>query len=87
MSISVNHEVRRNFDYFQSVLSEWLSNHEGRFALIREQRLIEFFDNPGEAALTGADRYDDGCYSIQRVTDRPVDLGFLSYGSGDRPAS
>jgi hypothetical protein len=32
----------------------------------------------------GHNRFGDGNFSVQRVTDRPLDLGFLSYASGDR---
>lgn len=77
-------ELKRNFEYFQSVVQKWVSTDAGRFALIRSQQLVGFYDTPGDAAQAGAKRFDDGQFSVQRVTDRPVDLGFLSYGSGDR---
>lgn len=80
-------EVRKNFDFFQSVVGEWMPKHAGKFALLHNGGLVDFFDQPGDAVCIAQSRFEVGNFSIQRVTDRPVDLGFLSYASGDRTAS
>lgn len=71
----LSREVDRNYDYFQRHISSYLPQESGRFALIRHQEVIGFFDDPGEAAREGAKRFNDGIFSIQEVTDAPIDLG------------
>ncbi|MBC7987239.1 MAG: hypothetical protein H7X93_11325 [Sphingomonadaceae bacterium] len=71
-------EVDQNFDYFQRNLTQFLRPHLGRFALLRQRHVVGFFDKPGEANAAGARQFSDGLYSIQQVTDEPVDLGLYS---------
>lgn len=85
MAHAIERETKRNFDFFVSQADSWVASHAGKFALLRRGGLVEFFDKPNEAAQCALDRFPDGEFSIQRVINRPVDLGFLSYGSGDRP--
>lgn len=79
---ALTQEVERNFDFFQRNLGHFLRDHAGKFALLRHRAVIDFFDKPGEANLVGADRFSDGLYSIQQVTDEPVDLGLYSNAAG-----
>lgn len=87
MSALSESAIRKNFDYFQGVVMNWMPNHAGQFALLRDGGLVDFFDAPSEAIKLAVEKFEDGQFSIQRVIDRPVDLGFLSYASGDRAAS
>jgi hypothetical protein len=80
-------EIHKNFEYFQKVVDDWLPIHAGQFALLRDGELVDFFDQPGAAIGMAVENFEDGKYSVQRVVNRPVDLGFLSYASGDRAAS
>jgi len=76
--------IRQNFDYFQSIVSGLMDRHAGKYALLRRASLVEVFARPIEALEAGYDRFADGVFSVQKVTDRPFDLGFMSYGSGER---
>lgn len=75
---ALSREVERNFDFFQRNLGTFLQDYAGKFALLRHSAVVDFFDKPGEANLVGAGKFDDGIYSIQQVTDEPVDLGLYS---------
>jgi hypothetical protein len=55
-----------------------LAKHRGQFALMRHGEIIGFFDRPGAANVAAHEKYPDGLYSIQEVTDEPIDLGFWS---------
>ena len=74
-------EVDRNYDFFQRNLARYVGEHRGQYALVRNRRVIEFFDDPGEAAREGSSRFPDQIFSIQEVTDAPIDLGLYSYAS------
>jgi hypothetical protein len=72
-------EVDQNYDAFQRLLGAWLPEHRGQYALMRSRQLVEFFDFPGDAFRAGTNRFEDGLFSIQEVTDEPIDLGLWSH--------
>ncbi|RJF93703.1 hypothetical protein [Sphingomonas cavernae] len=72
-------EVDANYDFFQRHLASILRNHRHQYVLIRNQRLIDYFDDVGDAYRAGLKRFADGIFSIQEVTDEPVDLGIFSH--------
>lgn len=78
--------IRQNFHYFQSIVSDLMDKYAGQYALLHERSLVGVFPRPIEAVEAGYANFTDGLFSVQKVTDRPLDLGFMSYGSGDRPA-
>ncbi len=72
-------EVDRNYDAFVRQLASILPKHRDQFALMRDGAIIDFFDRPGEANRAGVEMFKDQIYSIQEVTDEPIDLGFWSH--------
>jgi hypothetical protein len=72
-------EVDRNYDAFVRNLALYLASHRGEFALMKDTRVIGFFSKPGDAYREGSKQFDDGIFSIQEVTDEPIDLGFFSH--------
>lgn len=72
-------EVDRNFEFFQKKLPELLKEHRGKYALIRDQQIISFYDTAQDAQTSGEQQYSDGLFSIQRVTEDVGDLGFYSH--------
>jgi hypothetical protein len=72
-------EVDRNYDAFVRVLGSILSEHRDEFALMRDAQIVGFFQKPGDANRAGMDCFPDAIFSIQEVTDEPIDLGFWSH--------
>ena len=72
-------EVDANYDAFQRVLGDILAQHRNQYALMRDQIIVDFFPLPGDAYRTGIARFPDQRFSIQEVTDEPIDLGFFSH--------
>lgn len=72
-------QVDHNYDAFMRMLAQLLSDHRDQYALMRDGEVVGFFARPGEAHSAGVTRYDDGLFSIQEVTDEPIDLGFWSH--------
>lgn len=79
MTHSLTAEIDANYDFFQRHLSEFIFTHTGQYALLRNKAVIEFFDRPGEAFRYGKQAFNDGLFSIQEVTEEPIDLGFFSH--------
>ena len=77
-------EIERNFEAFQNLLTSLLPDKAGQFALLRNRKLIATFPKAVDALIEGNERFGDGQFSVQRIIDRPLDLGFLSYASGER---
>ena len=71
-------EIARNFDAFQRTLTTILPMQRNRFALLRHGAVVGFFDRPGAADAAGSAQFNDGLYSIQQVTDEPVELGLYA---------
>lgn len=76
-------EVDRNYDVFARALGEIIPEHRGQFALMRDGKIVAYFDKPGDAYREGASRFGDMIFSIQEVTDEPIDLGFWSHVAHD----
>lgn len=72
-------EIDRNYDAFMRMLGGLLPEHRDEYALMRDGAIIGFFPKPGEAHRAGVERFADGIFSIQEVTDEPIDLGFWSH--------
>jgi hypothetical protein len=72
-------EVDANYDAFQRVLGSILADHRHQYALMRDRAIVGYFNKPGEAYRDGIARFSDSVFSIQEVTDEPIDLGFLSH--------
>ena len=72
-------EVDRNYDAFVRMLAGIIGTHRDQLALMRDQEIVGFYDTPHQA-LEAADRlFPDRIFSIQEVTDEPIDLGFWSH--------
>ena len=71
-------EIERNFVEFQKLLPELLKTHAGKFAVLRNGKIIEFFDTFGDAAKFAFRSFKDEMFSVQEVTEKRIDLGFFS---------
>lgn len=73
-------QVETNYAAFKKLLPTLLAKHKGKFALMHDGEVLEFFDTARDAFLAGQKLYDsqDG-FSVQEVTDSPADLGYFSY--------
>jgi hypothetical protein len=78
-------QLDRNYQAFASQLPTLLAAHRGKFALMRDGQIIEFFDTARDAYVAGNTLYkDDRLFSVQEVTDSPIDLGFFSHAVPQR---
>lgn len=71
--------VDRNFDAFKKRLPELLEKQRGKYALLRHEEIVGFYETVSDAHTAGQQIYSDGLFSIQQVTDTPIDLGFYSH--------
>ncbi|MBI4502500.1 MAG: hypothetical protein HY700_15230 [Gemmatimonadetes bacterium] len=80
MATETKDQVKRNYDAFVAKLPALLRSNAGKFALMRDGEIVEFFDPARDAYSTGLRLFkEEGQFSIQEVVEAPVDLGFYSH--------
>ena len=72
-------EVDRNFFAFQTVVASLLDDHRDEFALLHDKRVVSIHSRLSDAIAEASSKFAVGHFSIQKVTDRPLDLGFFSH--------
>ncbi len=72
-------QVDQNYDAFMRMLSAILDNHRDQLALMRDGKIVGYYETPHEALVAADAKFPDQIFSIQEVTDEPLDLGFWSH--------
>jgi hypothetical protein len=72
-------EIDANLSFFQKKLPELLEKHRDKYALLKDEEVVAFYDTVVDAQTTGEKLYQDGIFSVQKVTDTSINLGFYSY--------
>lgn len=83
MQAIYDREIEQNYQFFQSFVASLLPEKMGHYALLHGRTLIGVYPRVSEATTAGHDQFADGMFSVQKVTDKPLDLGFLSHASDD----
>jgi hypothetical protein len=72
-------EVDRNYDAFVRLLGSIIGEHRDQLALMRDAKIVGYYDTPRKALEAAYEFFPDEIFSIQEVTDEPIDLGFWSH--------
>ena len=78
-SKSKQQAVDQNFEAFKKKLPELLEKYRGKYAVLRNEEVVGFYDTALDAQKIGNQLYPDGFFSVQEVTNTVVDLGFYSH--------
>ena len=73
----------RNIAAFQAILPELLRTHAGHFALMRDGKIVQFFNTDVDAMAYGVQTYADGLYAILGVSEQAIER---SPGAAPEPA-
>jgi len=71
--------LTENYAAFERMLPDLLEKDAGKYALLYNRELIGVFDTAAAAHSTGRARFDDGLFSVQKVKEGTISLGFFSY--------
>ena len=77
-------EIERNLVAFVQQMPALLANHANEYALLRHGTIVGFYPTALDAQIAGNQRYEDGLFSFQCVTNRVEGLGFLTYANDHR---
>ena len=72
-------EVDRNYEAFKAILPELMRSDANRFALMHDGEVVACFDTSRDASQAGKQLFENDFFSVQKVTVRPVDLGYFSH--------
>ncbi len=76
----IQEQVDRNYAAFTKRLPELIAEHPGKFALMKDEEIVELFDTARDALVAGEKLYGkDALFSVQQITGAAVDLGFFSH--------
>ena len=75
----IEKEVKDNFGFFQKNKETLLKEHFNKVVLIRHKQFIDYFDTEEDAIKAGRLKYKDDMFSIQKINEEHVDLGFMGY--------
>ena len=73
-------QIEQNYRIFEQQLPQLLARYRGKFALMRDGKIVAFFDTARDAFIAGQKLFaQDNLFSIQEVTATPIDLGWFSH--------
>lgn len=71
-------EVERNYEAFRAQLPKLLPSYGGKFALMKDGEIVDFFDTAMDAYTVGKRDFGIDGFSVQEIIDRVIDLGYFS---------
>ena len=74
---SARQEVDRNYDVFVEIQPTLLAEHTNKYALMSGGELVGVYSTLDDAYTTARKFLTDGRFSVQKITNIPVDLGFF----------
>jgi hypothetical protein len=77
-------EISRNAARFGELLPSLIRQRPGEYALMRNLDIVGFYPSAMDAQTAGHDKFPDGLFSIQKVTEAVEHLGRYSYALGSR---
>ena len=78
-SMTQQEEVDRNYEAFQKLLPSIIATHRDQYALMQGGKVIGYYTTSRDAISTANSFLAGKPFSVQRVTDGQVDLGFFSH--------
>lgn len=75
----IQEEVDANYEAFQKMLPSISSENRDKFALMKSGKILGFYTSAQDARTAAAAFIKDGLYSIQQVTDSPINLGYFTH--------
>lgn len=77
LTMSQQEQVKLNYEAFKKLLPTLLKD-ENKFALMRDGELIAVYDTLNDVIVTAEKIYPDGRWSVQKITNKPINLGWRS---------
>lgn len=76
--------IDANLAAFLKLLPDVIEAHEGEFALLRHEAIVQFYSTPIDAQIEGNRQFPDKLFSVQEISDASVQLGAYTYAVHSR---
>ncbi|MDR3195367.1 MAG: hypothetical protein LBT58_01010 [Endomicrobium sp.] len=73
----IQEEVDANYEFFKTQLNQTVADHLGQYVLLKNKTIVDYFDTLDDAQKYADTLYKDGLYSIQKVENAVLNLGFI----------
>lgn len=71
-------ELRKNKQAFNEIRQDMEGKHWGKTVLMHDGAVVAVYNDHGDAYMIGCEKFGLGKFSLHRVGQQPVDLGFHS---------
>jgi hypothetical protein len=75
--VTQDEQVKLNYDAFKKLLPGLLKDAD-KYALMKDGSVVAIYDTMPDAVTTAEKLFGDGQWSIQKITDKPINLGLRS---------
>jgi len=75
-------QVSDNFRAFEKLLPDLMRKAAGQFVLLHNGKPTGIFPSSLNAVHAGLEKFGEGDFSVQEITDKIEDLGFYSHVGG-----
>ena len=72
----MNDQLMINKKAYNKIKDEMESKNFGRVALMHDGEVINIFNDGDDAYMIGLDKFGLGKFSLQKIGDKPISLGF-----------
>lgn len=69
-------EIKKNKRAFDEIKGRMEGEHWGKTVLLHDGAVVAVYNDHGDAYMIGCEKFGLGKFSLQRVGEQPVDLGF-----------
>lgn len=73
----IQKEIDRNYETFSRELPNIFNSYNNKYVLLKNAEIIDYFDTIDDAIKYAEYRFKDKLYSIQKVNEQPVNLGYI----------
>ena len=77
-------ELKKNMEAYNNAKEQMEAEHWGRTVLLHDGAVIAIYNDEGDAYEIGCEKFGLGNFSLHRVRERAVDLGFHAMSLGHR---
>ncbi len=63
-------QVEQNFKAFQELLPDLIDTKAGKYALMTDGKIVDFFDSFADSVRFGTMKYGASNFSVQQVTEQ-----------------
>ena len=75
---AMEREITQNYKAFLKELPGLLDQHRDKCALMRHREIVGIYPTYEHAVQAGSSLYEDDIFSVQEISDVPVDMGYYS---------